>query len=128
MNTPWFKNGDIILIAGVVLMTAMILIWNHAGSGEDLRLIATITQDGRTIRRIDLDSLDGAEYISLDEKYSQVILAEKGRIRFLDSDCPDKICVKTGWLTRQGDKAVCVPARTIIIIEGDAGRADTIAF
>jgi hypothetical protein len=44
------------------------------------------------------------------------ILAEKGRIRVLQSECPNKICVNTGWLTKPGDVAICVPGDTIVII------------
>lgn len=128
MSTPLFRTGDKILIVGMVLITILVLVWNHLGAAEDERLVAVITQDGEIIRQVDLSGLNDPETIYLNERFNQVILVEKGRIRFGESDCPDKICVKTGWLTRKGDKAVCVPARTVITIEGDDARVDTRAY
>ena len=128
MHIPLFKTGDKILITAVLLIAALVLAWNHLAGGEDGQLTAVITQDGRTIRQIDLNGLKDSEYIYLNNEFNQFIQAEKGRIRFGQSNCPNEVCVKTGWLTTRGDKAVCVPARTVITIEGDDGRADTLAY
>ncbi len=128
MHIPLFKTGDKILITAVMLIAALALAWNYMASREDGRLIAVITQDGRTIRQIDLNGLNDSEYIYINNEFNQVIQADKGRIRFWQSKCSNDVCVKTGWLTKRGDKAVCVPARTVITIAGDDERADTLAY
>jgi hypothetical protein len=76
------------------------------------------------IRKINLDDVDKPERIVIKGEYEEVILAEKGRIRFEDANCPDRVCVKTGWLSRKGDIAVCLPNRTIIKIEGESRDVD----
>ena len=38
-----------------------------------------------------------------------VIEVRGGRARFLDSDCPQKLCVRAGWLARAGEASACVP-------------------
>lgn len=53
--------------------------------------------------------------------YSAVILVENGRIRFEETNCPDKTCVRTGWLEEPGDSAVCLPGRFMIKIERAEG-------
>lgn len=128
MRTPWFKTGDKILIAGVIIIIALILGRNYLGNGDETQLNAIITKDGQIIKQIELNGQKEPAYIYLDEGFHQVILVEKGRIRFIESDCPEQTCVKTGWLSQKGDKAVCVPARTVITIEGDHQRVDTLAY
>ncbi len=79
--------------------------------------IAIIIQQERVIERIDLDKVSEPREIRLSGSYDETILVEKGRIRFKEADCPDQICVKTGWLEEPGDTAVCLPNRAIVRIE-----------
>jgi hypothetical protein len=81
---------------------------------------AVITQNDKVIKRIDdLDKVEKPYTISVSGDYHNLILVEKGRIRFEKSDCPNQICVHTGWLTKYGDIAVCMPNKAIISIEKD---------
>lgn len=41
-----------------------------------------------------------------------------GGVRVKSSDCPDKICVKTGLVSHEGMSAVCMPNRVIVTVEG----------
>ncbi|MDP8242190.1 MAG: NusG domain II-containing protein [Candidatus Celaenobacter antarcticus] len=45
-----------------------------------------------------------------------VIEVKGGRIRVKDSDCPQKICVKHGWLRYANDVIVCLPNKTILYL------------
>lgn len=46
-----------------------------------------------------------------------VIEINDGKIRVKDSDCPQKICVKHGWLRYANDVIVCLPNKTIIYLK-----------
>ena len=48
------------------------------------------------------------------------VQVENGRIRFASSDCPDRVCVHSGWLSTAGQTAACVPAGVSIRVTGDA--------
>jgi len=123
------KKGDLILIVCIGILAGLILAWNKFPSASDSApLIAVITQDGTVIKTIDLQAIEKPEYIYLNQGISQVILAEKRRIGFSESECRDKICVKTGWLTKTGDRAVCMPSKTVITILGDNQQIDSIAY
>ncbi|NJD04518.1 MAG: NusG domain II-containing protein, partial [Ruminiclostridium sp.] len=87
---------------------------NAGGSHKE----AVIRQDGKIIRRIDLDTVIKPEEIIIKDDYTNRLLVEKGRIRFVDADCPNKDCVKTGWLSEKGSVAVCLPNKAMINIEG----------
>jgi len=114
------KKGDIILLA-VILAAALgfSLLYNLQDSknGSNMRT-AVIKHEDEIIETINLDQVDQPERITVSGNYDVVLLVEKGRIRFEKSNCPDQICVNTGWLTNNGDVAVCLPNRTMIKIEG----------
>jgi hypothetical protein len=128
MNTRIFKIGDKILIVSIAILAAVFMVWNTVGVSTDKKLTAVITQNGSLIRQINLNDLNNPEYIYLNEGINQVILAEKGRIRFIESDCPNQTCVKTGWLTKSGDRAVCIPSQVVIKIVGDNEQVDIFAY
>ncbi|MCX7781069.1 MAG: NusG domain II-containing protein [Negativicutes bacterium] len=52
-----------------------------------------------------------------------VIEADGARIRVLEADCPDQICVKTGWVRQAPQQIVCLPWRTVIRVT-EAGQTD----
>jgi len=123
------KKGDmilvIVLIVAVFASFAGLRLFRNTGSTTK---IAVITQNGKVVRKINLDKVQGSERIQISGEYDEVILAEKGRIRFESANCPDRVCVKTGWLSQKGDAAVCLPNRTIIKIEGEKENVDGVAY
>lgn len=127
-NSNMLKKGDIILIAVIILLSAAgFAIPVLCDNGEGHR-IAVIKQDNKVIERIDLDEVTSAREISVKGEYDEVILVEKGRIRFEKADCPNLDCVRTGWISRKGASAVCLPNRTSIRIEGESEKVDGTTF
>ena len=52
-----------------------------------------------------------------------VISVEPGRIRISDANCPDHVCVDTGWISDGVIPIVCLPHQLVIRIEG-GGNSD----
>ena len=125
------KKGDLAL-AAIVLFTAAAVFFAAKGGGGaadgNMHRIAVIKRGDKVERTINLDEVHGTERIHLCGDYSNVILIEKGRIRFEESDCPDRLCVKTGWIERVGDAAVCLPNRVMIKIEGKNIEVDGVTY
>ena len=80
--------------------------------------VAVVTRHGVEIYRIELQELEDRKELEIYEKYRNLIVAEKGRICFMEADCPDRVCVNTGWISRPGQVAVCLPAGVVIKITG----------
>lgn len=120
------KKGDIVLIACLIasVIVGFAVLRFFRGDGYDSHRIAVIKQNDKIIKRIDLDEVQKPERIDVSSGFYEVILVERGRIRFEEANCPDLVCVKTGWLTEKGDVAVCLPNRTIIRIEGEGEKVD----
>lgn len=121
------KKGDIILLLLIVIGILSVLFFGREdavsfsrsdGSQSDSGAItAVIKKDNKVIRKINLSKLDKSEVINISGLYKATILAEKNRICFVESDCPDKICVKNGWLNNPGEMSVCLPNKIIIKLE-----------
>ncbi|AEY66071.1 NusG domain II-containing protein [Clostridium sp. BNL1100] len=126
------KKGDIILLLVIVLgilsavffgrENAVSLSNTSGGQVDNLGIRAIIKKNDKVIRRINLTSLEKREVINVSGLHKATIVAEKNRICFLESDCPDKVCVKTGWLTHPGEIAVCLPNKIIIKLEQDKNQ------
>lgn len=122
-NRPLLKKTDIILVA-VLLAFALIVSLPTLLSKDD-RLTAVITENGETIRTI--NDLSNAEDETI-EINGAVIIVKDGEIGFTENDCEDKICVKSGMLSKKGDTAACVPKRIVITVSGGSDDVDAIAF
>jgi len=49
-----------------------------------------------------------------------------GAVAFIRSNCPDQICVNTGWLRISGDFAACLPNRVLLVVPAEDSGLDTI--
>lgn len=119
-NMKRLKRGDLVLyLIGFIIMLSLagFYLKGEAVQGEEIDgRTAVISRDGNRIAELDLDTLEEPRYFKLEDGIQVTIVAEKGSIKFLEAECPDKICVKTGTLTKPGDQAVCMPSRTIVRI------------
>jgi hypothetical protein len=57
-----------------------------------------------------------------------VIEVRDGRVRFVSSPCRGKQCVHSGWLSRAGELAACLPNGVMVSILGRDRRYDSINF
>ncbi|WP_186435405.1 NusG domain II-containing protein [Acetivibrio clariflavus] len=128
MGMNMLKKGDIVLIGiigvAIVISSAFVLQYKRGDSGT--HKIAVIKVKDKVVKSIDLSSVTEPQRIEISGKYNQVVLVEKGRIRFVEAECPDKVCVNTGWLYDKGDMAVCIPNNTMIKIEGQSSKVDIV--
>lgn len=115
MEIKLFRKADIFIIAAALVAAAVLFFIKTCG-GEKLE--ASISVDGKIIETVDLSSLDREITIVPDTEPRVVIKAKNGEIRFESAECPDKLCVSCGRLTKKGDAAVCLPSRTVITLSG----------
>ena len=114
------KRDLLILLAVFLLAAAAWLFWRATASSE--QNLAVITLDGAEIRRIDLETEPDGVF-SLQQEYGVPVSFEvkEGAIRFVDVDCPDHICEDEGFVSLEGQTAVCMPNRVALSIYGSEG-------
>ena len=119
-----FGRHDVILFA--VLTAAAVfayviyyIIAGHAPNGA----VCEISVDGKTVRTVDLSEPD-CEF-ALTQNPNIIFGVKNHAIAFIVSDCPDKVCVRTGYINRAGQTAACLPNRVIIrILSSDKRDGD----
>ena len=89
---------------------------------------ANIYQDGELVESLDLSSITEPRTLTVRSSLgSNAILAESGRVCVSDANCPDRLCVRRGWLSDSTLPIVCLPHRLVIRLETrDAPKVDAI--
>lgn len=116
------KKGDVIIIISLCLLCAFLFALPLFSANRPSA--AAIWQNGEKVEEIDLSAVRESRKITVG---GCVLLVENGSIRFLDADCPDKLCVKSGALSKNGDTAACVPNKVVVIIENKEKSFDAVA-
>ena len=120
-NAAGLRLGDCILGGGVLLLAVALLLGLHLLAKPGGEAVVT-TPDGETV--LSLNRPGTYAFVGKDGLTVQLTV-EEGRIRFLSSGCPDKVCVRSGWLSRTGQTAACLPAGVVVRVQAadDAGSA-----
>lgn len=111
------------LAVGAVLAASLLWMARQAPARDQgPRLVAVITVGDREVRRIDLAGARDQEFSILDETGLPITFQVKDHaIRFLESDCPDKVCINTGFLRSDLAVACCLPNQTTLFVTQEGG-------
>lgn len=102
------KKDFILLCIVLVIGVAGIILMNFAQKGT----MAEIKVDGKTVETVFLDE-------NFEEEVNGVtICCENGEIYVKDSSCPDKVCMRSGRISKAGEGVICAPNRVAIEING----------
>lgn len=110
------KPADFIIFALPLIIAAVCISVMLAKPAEVQNRTAIIILNGETVRTVPLDTAKNQK-IDLGLEYKNIIEIKDGAIGIISADCPDKTCVKTGYISRSGQVCVCVPSKLIIKIE-----------
>lgn len=120
MTQKWISRADLILLAVLAVIGVGLLILPSLLSQSD-RLVAEVTVNGEIVLTLDLQTAAARETYSLEN--GVVLVTENHTVAFLSADCPDKVCVQTGALSRVGEVAACVPTGTVVTVKGESRTA-----
>ena len=102
------------VLAPALIVLSIVLLTSRSG-GTKVQII----QDGTVLQEIDLSRVREPYSFTVEapDGGSNRIEVEPGRIRVVEADCPDGICISQGWLSDQAVPIVCLPHRLIIKIK-----------
>ena len=115
------KSRYLALILVLVCAVAAAFLLLRPG-GKNLR--AEVRLHGELVASVDLSALTGPVEIPVGEHV--VVQAEPGRIRVLESDCPDKLCMHMGWTASPAKPVVCLPNGVVVTVTGGGGEEDAV--
>lgn len=120
----FIHKKDGIIIGGILLAALFLFLFFRQGSGTDL--VALIYHEKELVMEIELKQ--GVQETFSVPGYPQVVFEQfpDGTICFRSSDCPDKVCVKTGKLGKSGESAACLPNGLILNVRSKEAEKEQI--
>lgn len=110
------KKKDIILILVVAILIGQFLLINKFLNKEK----------GDRVEIYVKNELYGTYPLNKDRKITikdkdnlNVLSIHSNGIEMIESNCPDKVCVKTGFINKPGQSIVCLPHKVNVIIVSD---------
>ncbi len=83
-----------------------------------------IVSRGETLYTVDLSTAEDTTYTVTDGGHHNIVEIKEHRIRVREADCPDKTCVRMGWLSSSSMPIVCLPHHLVIEFTDDTGDVD----
>ena len=118
MNDFRIKKSDIIIIAVLVILSALPLLLTAGNIYGNADRYVEIYSDGKLYKEIKLDEELSYEFTVKSDGGTNVIVISKGEVYMHSSSCRDQICVRQGPVSRLGRSIVCLPNRIYIEITG----------
>ncbi|SHF56470.1 hypothetical protein SAMN02746089_02168 [Caldanaerobius fijiensis DSM 17918] len=115
------KKGDIVVALFMAILAVVLLgFYNITSNRHYAHKYAVITVDGKFYKKVSLDDTNYQQKIPVVTKYGKDILMVKdGGIKVIYAECPDKICIKEGFIDKPGQSIVCLPFRIVVEIKGE---------
>ena len=115
------KKRDIILIASILAVAIALF------------LIVELTKEEGAGVVVKVDGVEVAEYsLSKSGTYplnggTNILVIEDGRAYLSDANCPDKLCVHQGKISRTGEVITCLPNKLTVTVFGAEASVDLIS-
>ena len=114
--------ADILLVAGVLAAALIVFLLIPRGGGSTV----VVTVDGKEYASLPLD--EDAELLIESEGGTNLLIISGGKAYVVEADCPDRLCVRQGWIGYDGESIVCLPHKLTVTVRGGAeGRLDATA-
>ena len=105
--------------AAALCVVAIVRMSQTASQGN----MAQVLQDGQLLYTLDLN-IPRTLTVTAPNGGSNTITVEGGQICVSHASCPDQICVKQGWVSRNVVPIVCLPNQLVIQIKGGESDLD----
>lgn len=114
------KRLDIIIIVLLVtisLVSLGIYKWNSSRDYEEK--FVEISVDNELFKKIPLnDNVKDETFTISTDLGTNIVVIENGKVGISDADCPDKLCVKDGFISNPGEMLVCLPHKVVVEVKG----------
>lgn len=120
----FFRKTDALLLAGILALAGALYL-GYIALAADSELKAEIYFENRLLKTIPL--AEGEDYDFSVPGHEDVVfhVYGDGTIAFVESDCPDKVCIHAGRLGLSGQSAACLPNGLVLrVLRQDPDRDD----
>lgn len=126
-----FRPFDFVIIGLALLLSfapTLVTAYVYGNQSENQEIVAIIKINGQEVDRFILEEGSEQEIKTYHPNQDQYNIIEKqgDRIRIKEDNSPDQVGVKTGWISRPGQTAICLPHGFIIEILGTMSEDELI--
>ena len=109
------KKPDInkVLVGGLLIFSIVMLGWRYLN--RDTSDYAIVAIDG-TEKRYEISLEEDKIHTITEGNFIVTLEVKEGRIRFIDSKCPDHLCEGFGFIQYEDESAICMPAGVAVLI------------
>ena len=121
----FFKRTDLIIIICILGVSAAFIGICRFFFAED-RVTAEIYYYNDLVETVDLSAGEDRTFSIPQNEHVVLRVYQDGSIAFIESDCPDKVCIHAGRLNQAGQFAACLPNGIVmkIVPEKERGEED----
>ncbi len=113
-------NVLFIILLIIIFITILSIVDINLFNKNSFSSLLIVEEKGKEIARINLPSEQ--KYYSLVGEWGNLILEIEGvKVRIAPSSkhyCPDKICMKKGWIGNLHESIICLPNQIVVYYEG----------
>ncbi len=119
-DTKLFKKADILIFLFVILLATFLLL-SSIGGDDGVQLCVTVDGKSQTYSLSDdfIKEFSG-------NGITLTLTVKNGEAYVSHSECKDKICQRSGKISKAGQIIVCAPANISIKIIGSGGEFDAL--
>ena len=115
------KKGDIIIAFSVIILAVFLFALSYMPADK---LTAEIYLDGQLAETISFTETEKPYTLFVGK--CEIEVSKEG-VGFIKSDCPDKLCVHQGRISRTGQSIICLPNKIIVEIVGKKPDVDAVS-
>lgn len=115
------KKDVIIIIVLLIVSASLIKVYGYINGDKASKV--EIYYESQLVETIDIEEAENSTF-SIPQEEHVIFRIENGSIRFEESDCPDKVCIRAGELSVVGESATCLPNKITIKIVPKGNHSD----
>ncbi len=112
------RRRNDLLLAAVFLGLAGIFGAGYFFAHRAPAMTAEVTVDGQLVDTLDLSENQEITIEGVRDGRNRLVV-ENGEIWCAEASCPDKVCVRQGKQSRDGEMIVCLPNRMTVKVRGE---------
>ena len=126
-----FRPYDFIIIGLAILLSLapnIVTAFVYGNQTSDQSIVAIVKINGQEVDRFELEEGADQEIKTYYPNPGQYNIIEKNgdQIRIKEDNSPDQVGVKTGWISRPGQTAICLPHGLTIEVLGTMAEEELI--
>ena len=120
------RNDVIFLAILLAVVTVFLVVYERTGTRADAGACVRVTVDGSVYGTYALGEEQEIPIVQ-DGVTTNVLTIRDGRADMTEADCPDKLCISQGKISRSGQTIICLPNKTMVTIKGGKSEYDGVA-